>query len=140
MLDRTNTPPKKTDGDMEGQAQEARIALVFSKMARIGPFLPGSVRRSRDKRRNAKGEVKVYEGQPIFNYAVAEGRKRRKDKRIPKEAYETVKGLTENYRRFTALLRELNEAMVEAYLPDDKKNVRLRRCSSCRASRTRPRS
>lgn len=124
---------------MEEQAQQARIALVFSKMAQIGPFLPGSVRRSQDKRRNKKGEIRVYEGQPIFNYAVAKGERRRKDKRIPKASYELVKRLTENYRRFTALLRELNEAMVEAYLPDDKKNGRRRRCSSSRASRTRPR-
>lgn len=124
---------------MQEQARQARIALIFSKMARIGPFLPGSVRRSQDKRRNAKGEVKVYEGQPIFNYAVAQGQRRRKDKRIPKASYELVRRLTENYRRFTALLRELNEAMVEAYLPDDKKNGRRRRCSSCRASRTRRR-
>ena len=124
---------------MEEQARQARIAQIFSKMAQIGPFLPGSVRRSRDKRRNAKGEEKVYEGQPIFNYAVAKGQRRRKDKRIPKSSYELVKRLTENYRRFMALLRELNEAMVESHLPDGKKNGRRRRCSSSRASRTRPR-
>lgn len=124
---------------MQGQAQQARIARIFSAMARIGPFLPGSVRLSKDRRRNAKGEIKVYEGQPIFNYAVAQGGRRRKDKRIPKSSYGLVKELTENYRRFTALLRQLNEAMVEAYLPDDKKNVRRRRCCSSRASRTRPR-
>ena len=47
---------------------------------------------------------------------VAQGERRRKDKRIPKSSYGLVKELTENYRRFTALLRELNEAMVEAYL------------------------
>lgn len=124
---------------MQGQAQQARIALIFSKIARIGPFLPGNVRLSKDRRRNAKGETKVYEGQPIFNYAVAQGERRRKDKRIPKSSYGLVKELTENYRRFTALLRELNEAMVEAYLPDGKKNVRRRRCCSSHASRTRPR-
>ena len=62
---------------MQEQAQQARIALIFSKMAQIGPFLPGNVRRSLDRRRNAKGEVKVYEGQPIFNYAVANGERRR---------------------------------------------------------------
>ena len=104
---------------MEKNPHEARIALLFSKIAHVGPFLPGNVRKSIDKRTNSRGETKVYEAQPIFNYAAAGGK--RKDKRIPRKSYAMVKRLTENYKRFTELLRELNEAMIEAYLPDDKK-------------------
>lgn len=102
---------------MENKSPEARIALLFSEMAAVGPFLPGSVRRSLDRRKDAQGHVRVYEGQPILNYRVGN---RRKDKRIPKEAYPRVKELTENYRRFETLRRQLEAAMVEAHLPGDK--------------------
>lgn len=105
---------------MGKNTNEARIALIFSKLAQVGPFLPGNVRKSIDRRKTANGEIKDYEAQPIFNYAAATGK--RKDKRIPKNSYALVKRLTENYKRFSALLRELNEAMIEAYLPDVKKN------------------
>ena len=106
---------------MEENEQRRNIADIFADMAAIGAFLPGSVRPSKDRRRNAEGRVVVYEAQPIFTYRVGNGRY--KCKRIPKAAFKKVKALVENYRRFKALLAELEGAMVEAHLPDSKKNV-----------------
>ena len=105
---------------MKENEQQRNVADIFADMAAIGAFLPGSVRASRDRRRNAKGEVVVYEAQPIFTYRVGKGRHR--CKRIPKASFKRVKALVENYRRFKALLAELEGAMVEAHLPDSKKN------------------
>ena len=106
---------------MKNQPPEARIAEIFDQMSRTIPFLPGSVRRSTDKRRNAKGETKIYEGQPIFNYAVGG---KRKDKRIPKESFERVRQMTLNYKRFKELEAQLQQLLVDAYLPDVKKKSR----------------
>lgn len=109
---------------MQQKNPEARIAEIFDQMAQTMPFLPGSVRRSMDRRKNAKGETKTYEGQPIFNYAVG---KKRVDKRIPKEAFERVRQMTLNYRRFKELVSELQGLLVAAYLPDGKKKPCRRR-------------
>ena len=106
---------------MNEKEQRRNVAVIFADMAAIGPFLPGSVRATKDRRRNAQGRVVVYEAQPIFTYRVGKGR--HKCKRIPKEAFGRVKTLVENYRRFKALRAELEGAMVEAHLPDSKKNA-----------------
>ena len=105
---------------MKENEQRRNVAEIFADMAAIGAFLPGSVRATRDRRRNARGRVVVYEAQPIFTYRVGKGRF--KSKRIPKEAFVRVKALVGNYRRFKALLAELEGAMVEAHLPGSKKN------------------
>ena len=104
---------------MKANGQHRNVAEIVSEMASIGAFLPGSVRRSRDKRTNAAGKTVVYEAQPIYTYSMGS---RRLVKRIPKEAYGRVLKLTENYQRFKALQRELEEAMVAQFLPDSKKN------------------
>lgn len=106
---------------MKENEQRRNIADIFADMAAIGAFLPGSVRATKDRRRNAQGRVVVYEAQPIFTYRLGKGH--HKSKRIPKEAFGRVKTLVENYRLFKALLAELEGAMVEAHLPDSKKNV-----------------
>lgn len=105
---------------MKEDGQSRSVAEIFADMAAIGAFLPGSVRASTDRRRNAKGEVVAYEAQPIFTYRAGNGRHR--CKRIPKSSFEVVKALVGNYRRFKALLAELEWAMVEAHLPGSKKN------------------
>ncbi len=92
------------------QAGPKPFSDILARIAAIGPFLPGSVRKTSDKRKNAAGETIVYEGQPLFNF-------RGKDVRIPKAAYAEVKQRTENYRRFQALVAEFEEAAVSAWLP-----------------------
>ena len=92
------------------------FADILARIAAIGPFLPGSVRKTSDKRRNAAGEPVVYEGQPLFNF-------RGKDVRIPKAAYEEVKRRTENYKAFQALVAEFEEAAVRAWLPKGSKKT-----------------
>lgn len=122
---------------MREKKQQRNVADIFADMAAIGPFLPGSVRTSKDKRTNKKGEVVVYEAQPIFTYRI--GRGRYQCKRIPKDAFPQVKALVENHHRFQSLLSELEAAMVELYLADpEKKTTSCRRAPSCHASPTWP--
>lgn len=104
---------------MKASEQHRNVADIISEMASIGAFLPGSIRKSKDRRRNAAGETVVYEAQPIYTYSMG---RRRLVKRVPKQAYARVLALTENYRRFKELQRELEEAMVAQFLPDSKKN------------------
>lgn len=97
---------------------ERTMARILADIAEVGPFLPGSVRRDRRKHVNKKGETVTYDVQPRLNYRVGN---RRRDKRFPAEAYGRVVKLTQNYKRFKALVGELEEAAVREHLPDAKK-------------------
>ena len=106
---------------MESNGKHRSVAGIVSEMAEMvsgGAFLPGSVRRSKDRRRNAAGETVAYDAQPIYTFSMGGSRL---EKRIPKEAYGRVLKLTGNYRRFKGLLRELEAAMVAEFLPGSKK-------------------
>ena len=66
---------------------------ILAQIASYGPFLPGSVRRTTEKRVRKDGKVKVYDAMPIYTYTDPEtGRQR--SKRIPKDAYDRVRELT----------------------------------------------
>lgn len=98
------------------------MARILADIAEVGPFLPGSVRKDKRKHVNKKGETVEYDVQPRLNYRVGN---KRKDKRFPAEAYGRVVKLTQNYKRFKALVWELEEAAVREHLPGAKKK-RLR--------------
>ena len=46
-------------------------ASVLAEIAAYGAFLPGSVRRTKEKRVRKNGKVKEYEAQPIYTYTDA---------------------------------------------------------------------
>ena len=46
-------------------------ASVLAEIAAYGAFLPGSVRKTTEKRMRKNGKVKVYEAQPIYTYTDA---------------------------------------------------------------------
>jgi hypothetical protein len=96
-------------------------AGVIAEIAAFGEFLPGSVRRTTEKRKSKRtGEVAVYEAQPIYTYTdPATGRQ--KSKRIPKEAFDRVKELTERGRAMRRLLSRFEAAAVAENLDDSSK-------------------
>ena len=97
-------------------------ASVLAEIASYGAFLPGSVRKTTEKRVRADGKVKVYEAQPIYTYTdAASGRQ--KSKRIPKAAYEWVLELTLRYRGVKRLFARFEAAAVAENLdPGSKKS------------------
>ncbi len=94
---------------------------IFAEMAALGPMLPGSVRRTTQKKAT-KGGVKTYASSPIYTYPDPAGRGQR-SKRIPSGLFEEVKALTENYRRYMRLEREFLAAQMRENLPGPKKKA-----------------
>ena len=94
------------------------MARILADIADLGPFLPGSVRKDRRRYVRKDGTVAEYPTQARLNYLCGG---RRRDKRIPAAAYRRVLELTRNYRRYKALVAELEEAAVRENLPDAKK-------------------
>lgn len=99
------------------------LSEILFDIANLGPFLPGSVRKGGVQRhRNKKGEMIAYKTQPLFNYSDGT---RRIDKRIPSAMYNQVKDLTENYKRFKALILEIERLQVYQWVEETKKKKRL---------------
>ena len=57
--------------------QETSISIL-EKIINFGPFLPGSVRKTKEKRTLKSGKIKVYEAQPIYKYVFLSSKKRGK--------------------------------------------------------------
>jgi len=94
---------------------------VLAEIAAYGEFLPGSVRKTWEKRKSRKtGKEKRYEAQPIYTYTDPASGKQ-KSRRIPKAAFARVKGLTERYQGLKGLLRRLDAAAVAENLDGDSK-------------------
>ena len=96
---------------------------IFAEMAAIGPMLPGSVRRTSQKKATRSG-VKTYGSSPIYTFPDPGGKGQR-SRRIPAELFDEVKALTENYRRFRRLEKEFLAAQMRENAPGSKKK-RLR--------------
>lgn len=96
-------------------------ASVLAEIAAYGEFLPGSVRKTHEKRTSKRtGKVKVYEAQPIYTYAdPATGRQ--KAMRIPKAAFGRVKALTERHKGLKRLMQRFEAAAVAENLDGDAK-------------------
>jgi len=93
---------------------------VLAEIASYGAFLPGSVRKSWEKRRLKSGKVKKYEAQPIYTHTDPESGKQIQ-KRIPKEAYDRVRGLTLKYAGMKKLLARFEHAAVSENLDEPSK-------------------
>ena len=84
---------------------------ILAQIASYGPFLPGSVRKTTEKRVRKDGTVKVYDAMPIYTYTdPVTGRQR--SKRIPKDAYARVRELTGKYRGMRKLIARFEAAAV----------------------------
>ena len=97
------------------------LSEILFDIANLGPFLPGSVRKGgvqRHRNKKGKGEMIAYKTQPLFNYSDGT---RRIDKRIPLAMYNQVKDLTENYKRFKALILEIERLQVYQWVEETKK-------------------
>jgi hypothetical protein len=95
-------------------------ASVLAEIAAYGEFLPGSVRKTTEKRTRKDGKVKVYEAQPIYTYTDAASGKQ-KSRRIPKAAYGRVLGLTRKYKGMKKLMARFETAAVAENLDSDSK-------------------
>lgn len=69
------------------------MAVIMAEIMNQGPFLPRSVRRDYRKYRDKKGRLHTYEVQSRVNVRLG-------DRRVPKEMFDQVRKLTDNYRRF----------------------------------------
>ena len=97
-------------------------ASVLAEIAAYGAFLPGSVRRSRERRTLKSGETRVYEAQPIYTYTDP-STGRQVQRRIPKAAYEHVRDLTARHKGMKRLMARFEAAAVAENLdPGSKKN------------------
>ena len=96
-------------------------ASVLAEIAAYGEFLPGSVRKTWEKRISRKtGKEKKYEAQPIYTYTdPATGKQ--KSKRIPKDAFGRVKELTAKYKGLKRLMQRFEAAAVAENLDGDSK-------------------
>ena len=98
------------------------MASVLAEIAAYGAFLPGSVRKTTEKRMRKNGKVKVYEAQPIYTYTDAASGKQ-KSKRIPKAAYGRVLDLTRKHKGMKKLISRFEAAAVAENLDGgEKKN------------------
>lgn len=111
-------------------------ASVLAELASYGEFLPGSVRRTSEKRRRADGRIKTYEAQPIYTYTDPDTRKQ-VSRRIPKGCFDRVRELTTRHRGFKELVARFEAAAVRENLDDgSKKNSsRSGRASAAPTSR-----
>jgi len=101
-------------------ATKESVTTILAEIAAYGEFLPGSVRKTHDKRTLANGKQKVYEAQPIYTYSDL-GTGRQVSKRIPKDAFDRVKGLTRRYKGFKKLVARLMRAVIAENLGGDSK-------------------
>ena len=102
---------------------------IIADIAKLGPMLPGSVRRTKTKvRRN--GKVFVYDAQPIYT-TWDPAKKRQVSKRIPTECFDAVSRMTKERGRLDELLKELDAALVKENLPAG--DVAKKKTSSRRA-------
>ena len=98
---------------------------ILAEIASYGAFLPGSVRKTTEKRKLANGKIKVYEAQPIYTHTDPSTGKQ-VQKRIPKAAYEHVFELTQRYKGMKKLIAKFDAAAIAEHLnPDSKKNYSL---------------
>ncbi len=97
------------------------VAAILSDLASLGPFLPCSLRKGGVQRhRNKAGELVEYKAQPRLNFRLGG---RAVDKRIPFAREAEARKLVAAYRRFKALVRELEAAQLRQWLADGKKNA-----------------
>ena len=83
---------------------------IFAEMAAVGPMLPGSIRRTWQKKATKSG-VKTYGSSPIYTFPAPGGRGQR-SKRVPAELFAEVKSLTDNYRKYMRLEKEVLAAQL----------------------------
>lgn len=93
---------------------------ILAEIASYGPFLPGSVRKTHEKRIRKDGTVKVYDAMPIYTYTDPKTG-RQKSQRIPKAAYARIRELTGKYKGMRKLIARFEAAAVAENLRDDSK-------------------
>ncbi len=95
------------------------VAAILSDLASLGPFLPCSIRKGGVQRhRNKAGELVEYKAQPRLNFRIGG---KPVDKRIPFEQEAEARDMIGNYKRFKALVRELERARLREWLDGSKK-------------------
>lgn len=93
---------------------------ILADISALGPMLPGSIRKTTQKKKDKNGNENIYESSPIYTYTDPETGKQRQ-KRVNKKLYEKICELIDNYSKFKILLKEYDEALVKAYYPDGSK-------------------
>ena len=96
------------------------VAAIVSDLASLGPFLPCSLRKGGVQRhRNKAGKMVEYKAQPRLNFRIGG---KSVDKRIPFAREAEARKLVGAYKRFKALVVELEAAQLRMWLEGGKKN------------------
>ena len=106
---------------MKTQQTGRPVAAILSDLASLGPFLPCSLRKGGVQRhRNKAGEQVEYKAQPRLNFRLGG---KAVDKRIPFAREAEARRLVGTYKRFKALVRELERAQLREWMAGGKKNA-----------------
>ena len=106
---------------MKNQKSGRSVAAILSDLASLGPFLPCSLRKGGVQRhRNKAGELVEYKAQPRLNFRLGG---KAVDKRIPFAREAEARRLVGTYKRFKALVRELERAQLREWMAGGKKNA-----------------
>lgn len=98
------------------------LSEILAEISGLGPMLPGSIRKTTQKKADRDGHVKVYPSSPIYTYTDRATGKQR-NKRVNPRLYARVLELTRNYARFVDLLKEYDDVLVHSNYPlGSKKN------------------
>ncbi len=103
------------------QERKRTSGEIFAEMAAVGPMLPGSIRRTW-QRKATKSGVKTYGSSPIYTFPAPGGGGQR-SKRVPAGLFGEVKALTENYRKYMELEKEFLAAQLRENMPGRKKKA-----------------
>jgi hypothetical protein len=101
---------------------DKRINAAFARLATVGDFLLGSVRRTQAKYVRKDGTVSYHKAQPIFTYTDAETGQQKKV-RIKEEHFERVTRLIENGKEYRKVERSLCALMLRRNLSADEKKT-----------------
>ena len=114
--------PRQTQQNAMKTLQNGRpVAAILSDLASLGPCLPCSIRKGGVQRhRNKAWELVEYKAQPRLNFRIGG---KPVDKRIPFEQEAEARDMIGNYKRFKALVRELERARLREWLDGSKKNA-----------------
>lgn len=101
---------------------DKKVNAAFARLATVGDFLLGSVRRTRAKYVRKDGAVSYHKSQPVFTYTDAETG-RQKKVRIKEEHFERVRRLIGNGKEYRKAERALCALMLRRNLSAGEKKT-----------------
>jgi hypothetical protein len=105
--------------EKETLKKEARIAEISAQIGEISAMLDGSFMTKHNRNTRKDGTIRISPDLYTFQYCGSDGR--RKWKRIPKNAKDSVERLVRAGKRYRSLEREYSALLTELSLADGAK-------------------